>query len=69
MDVEIRRFDGPLAANDPWLALVRMDLGSLEPGAYQLVVRETVLHFTELHHPENAVDPAMSERRLSFNCV
>ena len=46
IEIEIRRFDGPLAANDPWIALIRWDLGSLEPGTYQLVVRETILHFT-----------------------
>ena len=69
MSLEIRRFEGPLAANDPWLALVRMELGSLEPGAYQLVVQETVLRFTELHYPERATNPTTSEQRMSFNCV
>jgi hypothetical protein len=69
MNIEIRRFEGPLAGNDPWLALVRMEIGSLEPGAYQLAVQETVLRFMDLHHPERATNPTTSEQRMSFNCV
>jgi hypothetical protein len=67
--LEIRAFDGPLAANDPWIALVRVELGALKPGEYQFVVRETVLRFTDLDHPESATDPATSERRISFDCL
>lgn len=69
LNLEVRRFEGPLAANDPWFALVRMGLGSLEPGAYQLTVQETVLRFMDLHHPERAINPTTSEQRMSFNCV
>ena len=69
MNLEIRRFDGPLAGNDPWVALVRMELGFLEPGAYQLIVLETVLRFTELHYSERAANPTTSEQRMTFNCV
>jgi hypothetical protein len=66
--LEIRRFDGPLAGNDPWVALIQVDLGSLDPGSYQLVVQETVLRFTDLHHPERATDPMRREQRMSFDC-
>jgi len=69
MNLETRRFEGPVAGNDPWVALVRMELGSLEPGAYQLVVKETVLRFAQLHHQERATNPTMSERRMSFKCI
>lgn len=69
VDIEIRRYDGPLAANDPWVALISVDLDSLEPGTYQLVLQETVLRFTELHQPDRATNPTTSERRMSFNCV
>lgn len=68
IDVEIRRFDGPIRANDPWVALIRMDLRSLDAGAYELVVRETEFRFSEMNHPERAIDPTTSERRLSFEC-
>lgn len=69
IELEIRRFDGPLAGNDPWIALIRADLGLLEPGTYQLVVQETVLRFMDLHHPERATAPTTSEQHMSFNCV
>jgi hypothetical protein len=69
MSLEIRRFEGSIRANDPWIALIRMELGSLEAGAYQLVVQETARRYTELRHPERATNPTTSERRISFNCV
>lgn len=69
MNLEIRRFEGSIFANDPWIALIRMELGSLDPDAYELVVQETVLHFTESQHPERASNPATSERRMRFSCV
>ena len=69
MNLEIRRFEGSMRANDPWIALVRMELGFLEPGTYQLVVQEMVLRFMDLHHPEQAIDPTTSEYRISFDCV
>jgi hypothetical protein len=69
MSIEIRRFEGAIDGNDPWIALVRMELGSLDPGAHQLVIQETVFRFTEFHHPERATNPATSERRMRFNCV
>lgn len=68
-DLEIRRFEGSMRANDPWIALVRMELGSLEPGSYQLMVKETVLHFRDRLRPECAIDPSTSKRRVSFDCV
>jgi hypothetical protein len=68
LELEIRRFDGPLAGNDPWVALIQVDLGALDPGSYQLVAQETVLRFTDLHHPERATDPASREQRMSFDC-
>jgi hypothetical protein len=69
VDIEIRRFDGPLAANDPWAAVIRVDLGSLEQGRYSIEMYETVLRFMELHHPERATNPTTSDVRMSFNCV
>lgn len=69
VDIEIRRYDGPLAANDPWVALILVDLDSLEPGTYQLVAQETVLRFTELHQPDRATGPTMTEQHMTFTCV
>jgi hypothetical protein len=68
MDVQIRAFDGPMAANDPGVALVRMDLGPLERGEYTLVVSETVSHFSDWNHPDRATDPATSEHGMTFYC-
>jgi hypothetical protein len=68
VDLEIRRYDGYLAANDPWIALVSLELGRLEPGPHEVAVRTTVLHFTDLLHPEAATDPASSEQRFRFEC-
>ena len=50
IEVEIRRFDGPIRANDPWIALIRMDLGPLHAGVYELIVRETEFRFSEMGH-------------------
>ncbi|UCF91852.1 MAG: hypothetical protein JSW39_26875 [Desulfobacterales bacterium] len=69
MNLEIRRFEGSIRANDSWIALVRMEFGSLEPGTYQLVVQATVLRFVDLHHPERATNPTTSEQHLSFSCI
>jgi hypothetical protein len=69
MDLDIRRFEGSIRANDPWIALARMELGSLEPGSYRLIVRETVRRFTDLAHPEAATDPTKTERSFAFACV
>jgi hypothetical protein len=69
IELELRRYDGPLAANDPWLALIRADLGALRQGRYRLVLRETVLRFMELHRPERASGGATREQRLGFECA
>jgi len=69
LDLEIRRFDGPMAANDPWLALIRMELGLLEPGSYRLTVHETAMRFTDIRHPETATEPMTTERSFGFVCV
>jgi hypothetical protein len=66
---EIRRYTGPLAANDPWVALVGVELGKLDPGPYEVAVQTTVLGFRELRHPENATKPTVSAQRFRFTCV
>lgn len=68
MALDIRRYDGPIRANDPWIALVRMDLGSLDGGRYAVVVEQTTRRFTDRQHPERATNPVTIERRLQFNC-
>ena len=68
IDLEICAFDGPLAANDPSIALLRMELGSLERGAYELVVRTTVSRFTDRQQPERGTNPTAREERLQFHC-
>jgi hypothetical protein len=68
LDLEIRRFEGSIRANDPWIALARVELGSLDPGSYLLIVRETALRFTDPARPETATDPTATERNFSFAC-
>jgi hypothetical protein len=68
VNLEVRDFDGPMAANDQWLALVRMELGYPEEGSYQLTVYETVLRFTDIGHPEAAEKVRTAEWRFSFRC-
>jgi hypothetical protein len=68
VELEIRQFTGPLAANDPWIALVCVGLGSLQPAPYELALRTTVLAFSDLHHPESASGPSTTEQRFRFEC-
>lgn len=68
IDLEIRRFRGPIRANDPWIALINMHLGALKSGVYELVVHETEFRFAEMRHPERATRWADRERRMAFDC-
>jgi len=68
LNLDVRDFDGPMAANDQWLALVRMELGYPEEGSYQLTVHETVHRFTEIGHPETAEKVRTTEWRYHFSC-
>jgi len=68
LNLEVSDFDGPMAANDQWLGLVRMELGHPEEGSYQLTVHETVRRFTDIGHPETAEKVGTAEWRFSFSC-
>ena len=68
VDLNIRRFEGTLFANDPWIGLINVELGSLAIGAYDVFVRSTVLRFRDLTHPEEATGPHFSEQRFHFEC-
>ena len=69
IDLDVRRFEGPMAANDPWVALVRVELGQVEPGRYDLVVRTTLWHFDDRAHPESARNPESSIEHIRFDCA
>lgn len=69
LDLQIRRFSGSIRANDPWIALVRLELGMLDAGSYRLTVKQTVLRFADRSHPEDATDPTTTEHYFSFECV
>jgi hypothetical protein len=64
--LESRRFTGALLANVVTVAVIEVDLGSLKPGAYDLVVTETKLHFQDLQNPENAADSDTVSHQLHF---
>lgn len=66
IELEKRCYEGQLAGNDPKIALVQVDLGSLVPGRYEVVVAETTLGFFDLKHPENAANPTVASQHLRF---
>jgi hypothetical protein len=68
LDIEICRFEGTIRGNDPWIALVRLELGFLKAGAYYLLVRETVFSFKDPQHPEQKTNRTSSEQRIQFDC-
>jgi hypothetical protein len=57
IELETRRFDGPLHGNDVTVPLVEVELGPLTADTYELHVTETVLRFTTFDKPETARDP------------
>jgi hypothetical protein len=64
--LERRRFVGALFANVVTVALVEVELGSLNEGLYHMVVVETALEFEDVQHPEKAANPTTSEQTLKF---
>jgi hypothetical protein len=68
LTLDIRRFDGPLAANDPWIALIRIELGSLPAAEYELIVHEIGRRFTQRDNPDQAEDPTTRTERFVFAC-
>lgn len=68
VEVEIRKFTGDLAANDPWIALIGVELGKLEAGKYGAAVITTILQFDDQRDPESAADPVVTEQLFHFEC-
>ena len=68
VELEIRSFTGALLANDPWVALVKVEMGSLAPGTYEILARTTRLEFSHRNHPETAGRPSVTEQRWRFEC-
>jgi hypothetical protein len=52
--ITVRRYSGPLAANDVTVPLVEVDLGRLPAGTYDVSVNETVMDFDDLDRPDLA---------------
>jgi hypothetical protein len=57
VELERRRFTGPLSANDVTQPLVEVELGPLGAGDWQIDVRETELTFDKYDHPEAPASP------------
>lgn len=55
IDIEVRRFTGPLSANDVTEPFVEVELGQLSVGTYDVRVDATTFEFDELERPEAAV--------------
>jgi len=66
IELEIRHYEGDLAANDETIALVQVELGRLVPGNYQVIVTEATLRFLNLKHPEDAMNPTTKSYQLRF---
>lgn len=69
LQIELRRFDGPLHANVVTVPVVEVDLGPLEPGQYDVSVELTELSFSEYDHPENATNASTQHADFSFVVV
>lgn len=66
VQIELRRFDGPLHANFVTVPVAEFDVGSLEQGQYEVSITVTELWFSELNHPENAGRPNAQRTNFSF---
>ena len=68
MELNVHVFDGPMAANDQLIGLVRMELGVLDPARYEFTLNKTILHFDDIKHPENITMAETIQSHLKFNC-
>jgi hypothetical protein len=69
LQIELRRFDGTLHANTVTVPIVEVALGVLEPGHYEVSIAVTELRFSDLDHPENAVQSSTQHTSFSFVVV
>ncbi|MDO6416129.1 hypothetical protein Q4F19_17215 [Sphingomonas sp. BIUV-7] len=63
--LDIRRHVGPIAANVPWFALIRIPIGLPSTGLNEIVLSEIV---TEIGDKAGAQSPTTCEQHLSFHC-
>jgi hypothetical protein len=67
VQLETRRYSGPLGANVVTTPLIEVDLGVLGAGRHDIAVDETVLTFDRHDAPQTARDPRRGlGSRLSF---
>ncbi len=64
---EITRFTGPMAANDPWFALVCLDMDRPQSGSNEILLTETTLSGAD-PPGDGAVPVSRHEERLRFAC-
>jgi hypothetical protein len=69
LQVELRRFDGPLHGNIITVPIVELELGALERGRYEMSIEVTELSFKEYGNPENAANPSTQHSSYSFVVV
>jgi hypothetical protein len=55
--ITVRRYSGPLAANEITVPLVEVDLGRLAAGRYDVSVDEVVMDFDDLDRPDLTTNP------------
>jgi hypothetical protein len=66
IELEILRYIGPMAANVPWFALIRVEIGLPKAGANEIVVCETTFETTDPQAPRTKSAAATNEERVSF---
>ena len=69
IDLELRIYEGPIAANVETTALVQIELGRLKPGTYAVVVREIALYFQDLQRPDQSTNPTTTTYQIEFHCA
>lgn len=68
LNIEINQYAGPMAANVPWQALIKMQLGALEKRTYELIVYEKMQQFTDMKNPEQSSNITTNESSMKFIC-
>lgn len=66
VQIELRRFDGPLHVNTITVPIVEVDLGELQPDRYEATIEVDELWFSDLDHPELAAKPDRQRTTFTF---
>lgn len=68
VEVQIQRYAGPMAANDPWFALISLEFGLPKAGVNEVLLSETTREFADSAVGE-PIRVGNVEHRLRFTCL